>query len=138
MKPTIKEVKEYFKNAKTIRPINSMLEVELTTKIFVLNKKLNCINEVDEKGDLLLTKCDYHCVWSKDTYAEIISYKEKTHTITDTFLKELCKEQNIKEAFIREGIVIEETYIKIPLSEIKGTPNDSELGELVRRRSENY
>jgi len=28
--------------------------------------------------------------------------KEK---ITDTFLKELCKEQNIKEAFIREGIV---------------------------------
>jgi len=35
-------------------------------------------------------------------------------------------------------IIPKETYIKIPLSEIKNNPNDSELGELVRRISENY
>jgi hypothetical protein len=35
----------------------------------------------------------------------------KLENITETFVKELCKEPNIKEAFVREGI-IEETIEK--------------------------
>jgi len=37
-----------------------------------------------------------------------IEKAEKTYTLTETFVKELCKEPNIKEAFVREGIVEEE------------------------------
>jgi hypothetical protein len=33
----------------------------------------------------------------------------KLENISETFVKELCKEPNIKDAFVREGIVKEET-----------------------------
>ena len=56
----------------------------------------------------------------------------KLDNITTTFVKELIKEPNIKEAFVREGIIEEETYVKISQSLIDNTPNDLELGGLVR------
>jgi hypothetical protein len=55
----------------------------------------------------------------------------KLENITETFVKELCKEPNIKEAFVRDGII--ESIIKIPLKDILATPNDSKLGEMVRK-----
>jgi hypothetical protein len=79
-------------------------------------------------------------------YAEIISYKEwntenilkkigkeKTYTLTEKFVKELCKDENIKEAFVREGIVEDTRKVEIPLKYILATPNSYELGEIVRK-----
>jgi hypothetical protein len=57
----------------------------------------------------------------------------KLKNITETFVKELCKEPNIKEAFIREGIIEETRTIEIPLKDILLTPNDAMLGEMVRK-----
>lgn len=54
----------------------------------------------------------------------------KLENITETFVNELCKEPNIKEAFVREGIIDE--IIEIKKSVILNTPNDLELGKLVR------
>lgn len=56
--------------------------------------------------------------------------KIKLKQISKEFVKELIKEPNIKEAFIREGI-IDET-IEIKKSVILNTPNDLELGQLIR------
>jgi len=57
--------------------------------------------------------------------------KIKLENITETFVKELCKEPNIKEAFVREGIIDE--VVEIPLKDILATPNNYELGEMVRK-----
>jgi len=54
--------------------------------------------------------------------------------LTRDHIQELIKEPNIHEMFVRIGVVKkEETYIKIPLKEIKATPNDCDLGKLVRQ-----
>jgi len=54
--------------------------------------------------------------------------------LTQDHIQELIKEPNIHEMFVKIGVVkVEETYIKIPLSEIKATPNDCDLGKLVRQ-----
>jgi hypothetical protein len=59
--------------------------------------------------------------------------------LTQEHIKELIKEPNIKEMFVRIGVVkVEETYIKIPLSEIKATPNYYELGALVMSIANKY
>jgi hypothetical protein len=55
----------------------------------------------------------------------------KLENITETFVNELCKEPNIKEAFVREGIV--DAIVEIPLKDILATPNSYELGEMVRK-----
>jgi hypothetical protein len=54
--------------------------------------------------------------------------------LTQEHIQELDKEPNIHEMFVKIGVVkVEEIYIKIPLSEIKATPNDCDLGKLVRQ-----
>jgi hypothetical protein len=54
--------------------------------------------------------------------------------IDEELIRELDKEPNIHEMFVKIGVVkVEETYIQIPLSEIKATPNDCDLGKLVRQ-----
>ena len=123
---TIEEVKEYFKDAKEVKSIDGIrfffdeilnIEIEKNSDVWAILHNRDCI---------LLYDDDY------SKYAEIISYKEKTYTLSETFVNELCKEPNIKEAFIREGIIKPETYVKIPQSLIDNTPNDLELGGLVR------
>jgi len=64
--PSIKRVNEYFKDVDFIYPINSNVRVKLTTKKFVVDKELGCINEVSENGELLITERDFHCVWYKE------------------------------------------------------------------------
>ena len=62
--------------------------------------------------------------------------------LTTELITELCKDENIKEFMINNGVVTEpkkeETYIKIPLSIITLTDSDKKLGALVRSISENY
>jgi hypothetical protein len=57
----------------------------------------------------------------------------KLENITETFVKELCKDPNIKDAFVREGIIEETHTIEIPLKYILAAPNSYELGEIVRK-----
>jgi hypothetical protein len=62
--------------------------------------------------------------------------------LTTDLITELCKDENIKQTLINNGVVTEpkkeETYIKIPLSIITLTESDKKLGALVRSISENY
>jgi len=85
--PSLKEVKEYFKDAKEVRFCNSTVIGELTTMNF---KRNGCggINEYDFSDKDLVTYHAYHCVYSDGNYAEIISYKTKTYTVDETFIKE--------------------------------------------------
>jgi hypothetical protein len=71
--------------------------------------------------------------WNSEIFLKAcgIEKTEKTYTLTETFVNELCKEPNIKEAFVREGIV--EAIVEIPLKDILATPNDLKLGEMVRK-----
>ena len=68
--------------------------------------------------------------------------KIDTSKLTNELITELCKDENIKQTFINNGVVTEpkkeETYIKIPLSIITLTDSDKKLGSLVRSISENY
>jgi hypothetical protein len=61
--------------------------------------------------------------------------------LTTELITELCKDENIKQTLINNGVVIEakkETYVKIPMSVITLTESDKKLGRLVRTISENY
>jgi hypothetical protein len=62
--------------------------------------------------------------------------------LTSELITELCKDENIKEFMINNGVVTEskkeQTYIKIPLSIITLTDSDKKLGALVRSISEKY
>jgi len=68
--------------------------------------------------------------------------KIDTSKLTTELITELCKDDNVKEILINNGVVTEpkkeETYIKIPLSIITLTDSDKKLGALVRSISENY
>jgi len=134
MKPTLNDIIEKYKDVKEVFSLGSNQKLEIIKDSFHLALNAYFADSTIDGKSILLYNLDI----PEDGYAEIISYKEKPHTITDTFLKELCKEQNIKEAFIREGIVIEETYIKIPLSEIKASRTNKYLADLVRNIAENY
>lgn len=128
--PSLEEVKEYFKNAKEVKGnigiyTNSISEIKYKKIYYSKKGKGFYITSSQGNGDF----CVYCCEENK--YAEIISYKYKTYQLSETFVKELCKEPNIKEAFIREGI-IDET-IEVKKSVILNTPNDLELGKLIRK-----
>lgn len=85
--PKLKEIKKYFENAKTIRLVRSSEVVEVNTDLF--RKNDTGFNEYDEEGELLVTNGSYHCVYSKEgrKYAEILTYKEKTFSITESQIK---------------------------------------------------
>jgi len=88
-----------------------------------------------ELGKILITFkseiFDEHLIYFDTEFKQHFELAEKTYTLTETFVKELCKEPNIKEAFVREGIIDE--VVEIPLKDILETPNDMELGKLVRK-----
>mgnify|MGYP000577210117 CR=1 FL=1 len=122
--PSLEEVKEYFKNAKEVREKSGNAYLLNWDNVYLSEHNNWCLKE----GSWV--RC---YLWNpKNGYAEIISYKEKTYQLSETFVKELCKEPNILEAFVREGIIKPETYVKIPQSLIDNTPNDYNLGGLVR------
>jgi len=72
-----------------------------------------------------------HIMYFDTEFKEHFELVEKTYTLSETLVKELCKEPNIKEAFVREGIIDE--VVEIPLKDILETPNSYELGEMVRK-----
>ena len=118
--PTLEQVKKYFENAKEVKCIwnNAIYDI---SKSEIKNSAYGYVAK----------KCGLFGNNKYSKFAEIISYKEKTYTLTEKFVKELCKEPNIKEAFVREGII--EEVVEIPLKDILATPNDMELGKLVRK-----
>lgn len=96
--PSLEEVKQKYLNAKEVRCL-------FDDEIYNISKMNNYFDNEDgsfwcEKTSRL--QCE---LYDNGIYAEIISYKEKTYQLSETFVKELCKEPNIKEAFIREGII---------------------------------
>lgn len=87
--PTLEEVKEYFKNAKKVKCLWNKQKVNITKKIIKEAYK-NCSGDVwividgHTGGGVLL----YNETTSE--YAEILTYKEKTFSITESQIKELC------------------------------------------------
>lgn len=85
--PTLEEVKEYFKDADTIKSCNDR----------VLKMYEDCIEQTcigfsyrcSETGHL------YLIVNSKSEYAEILTYKEKTFSITESQINELSNTMNV-------------------------------------------
>src|SRR6478736_4166053 len=85
-RPTLEEVKEYFKDAKTIEGIygNSKYEVN-TVKLGVHFDKYNYRQNEDSEGRELL-------IWEeKAGYAKIITYKDNDMKITKFQIQELDK-----------------------------------------------
>jgi hypothetical protein len=121
--PSLEEVKQKYLEANRVQSINYK-EQQFIPNLDTISVFENTIECIDEKGFR-------RNLYYKGKYAEIISYKEKTYQLSETFVKELCKEPNIKEAFVREGII--EAIVEIPLKDILATPNDSKLGEMVRK-----
>lgn len=101
-KPTLEEVKEYFKNAEKIKCLSDGEEVNLLS---ILRREIHLwcgAYWVD------LDPIDNAKLWDYSKgYAEILTYKEKTFTITESQIKELiekcpssqCKEDYLKELF---------------------------------------
>jgi len=135
MKPTIEEVKEYFKNAKEVKSVIKPFKGKLNLHKIYYNQYFKsdiwCPSVCGNYNILL------YCSLSNQ-YAEIISYKEETVTVPKSLITELCKDKNVRDILVRNGVVVEETYIQIPLSEIRKTSNDAELGRTVRNIADKY
>jgi hypothetical protein len=62
--------------------------------------------------------------------------------LTPELITELCKDENIKQTLINNGVwatIIpqEETYIKVPLSIITLTESNKKLGKIVKNLAKN-
>jgi hypothetical protein len=138
--PTLEEVKNRYANVKEVRCANSK------TKGLVTFKNIEVLNDgsivQDFRGENWIVL--YYA--PKDKHAEIISYKSNPNIdlskLTPELITELCKDENIKQTLINNGVVTEpkkeETYIKIPLSIITLTDSKKKLGALVKSIAENY
>lgn len=59
--------------------------------------------------------------------------------LTPELISELCKDLNVKQILINNGVLqLSESYIKIPLSIITLTDSNKKLGSLIRKIAENY
>lgn len=100
--PSKKEIIERYKNAKEVKCDFGVYKgiYELKGNEIIYNKQQQSYftDTTNFASDVMLFNPKYG-------YAEIISYKEKNYQLSETFVKELIKEPNIKEAFIREGII---------------------------------
>ena len=114
--PSLEEVNQKYKLAKKVKCCLHGEIKELTHKNNCLGN--NYIAERDNGNQFWMTADNGKnaLVYDRGEYAEIISYKEKTYTLSETFVNELIKEPNIKEAFIREGIITPTLSIKERIS----------------------
>lgn len=132
--PSLEEVKQKYLNAENVKCIWDDKIYDLSKWNIYYNKENNSFYGAKNKKDYMRGTNNYIGLFGKRSYAryaEIISYKDKTYQLSETFVKELCKEPNIKDAFIREGIIDETIEIKKSL--ILNTPNDLDLGQLIRK-----
>jgi hypothetical protein len=105
--PTLEEVKAYFKNAK---------EVKGNFKKFDISKILDTLHKASGCYWVILEDNYRPVVWGYDNgYAEIISYKSNPNIdlskLTPDHIVELCKEPNIKEFMINNGVVKSELEV---------------------------
>jgi len=132
--PTIEEVIEHFKDAEEVI-CNEYGEEKREVFKIDLNSAYNIGTQI--VCNAIEKNTPYVSLYFRGEYAKITKYKNQKYDLsklTPEIVQELIKEPNIHEMFVRIGVVkIEETYIKIPLSEIKATPNDCDLGKLVRQ-----
>lgn len=102
-KPTLEEVKEYFKNAETVECAQEKVVLDITKNItedvhfWYGSYWISFFENYYEEGSVLL--------WSNDDgYAKILTYKkpevkkEKTFVITEAFLKAICQEIELNQS----------------------------------------
>jgi len=87
MKATLEEVKAYFKNAKEVKALNTNTIITLTT-YDIRNSYNNSFHEW-VNGSEGYSNYVYHLLYSDGKYAEIISYKEETFTVSKSFILDL-------------------------------------------------
>ena len=65
--------------------------------------------------------------------------KIQLNKISKSLIKELAKDENIKQILINNEVIVkEQSYIKIPLRYIQDTKDNEELACLLRNIAENY
>jgi hypothetical protein len=83
-KPTLEEVKAYFKNAKEVKStlFGEVFEIDHTKEFLETEHGVYCYPIVGKANKEIYLK-------TKNLYAEIISYKDETFTITKQFILDL-------------------------------------------------
>jgi len=100
MKPTIEEVKQYFKNAKEVRCVSDKKVYDITKNITKdIYQFLNSFWIDKDNKDILLYGYGYN---DKKEYAEIISYKEETLPIKKSVLLQLAENNSFSESIIKK------------------------------------
>jgi hypothetical protein len=151
--PTLEEVENRYANAKEVRCVSDDKIYDLTNFKRIIkgespfeNNSFLAVN--DEFSESEMRKIENYVVLysiNNSQYAEIISYKSNPNIdlskLTPELITELCKEPNIKEFMINNGVVTEpkkeETYIKVPLSIITLTESNKKLGKIVKNLAKN-
>lgn len=82
--PTLEEVKEYFKNAKEVKCLFDGKIYDITKGIITQDNKGRFESLFEDGQYCRLQKFD-------SEYAEILTYKEKTFSITESQIKELVE-----------------------------------------------
>jgi len=94
-RPTLEEVKEYFKNVEKVKCTNDsdIYYLDFSEDLEFYSDSIRLLNQKDEPYSGSNTYCQ---IWSKRKgYAKIISYKEETYKIT----KEQILKYNMKDEF---------------------------------------
>jgi len=143
--PTIEEVIAYFKDAEEAECLFANTPKTLSFEKPFSNIDSICSNPNNTDFFWMSSNSDLNCaVYDFETqqFAKITKYKPEINLskITPEFVLELCKEENIKEAFEREGVLVERpkpAYIQVPISEIDNL-SSKKLGRFVKELRENY
>src|SRR6185503_17397886 len=119
MKPKLKEVKKHFENALTVKCLADGKENHINNFPYLLKG-----TDSFESGSILYAKKDsldlqfseYFIAWNKkDGYAEILTYKEKTFSITESQIKKLKEREGSKyiEEWFSEAFESEVKKLKV-------------------------
>jgi hypothetical protein len=131
--PTIEEVKEYFKDADTIKCISDEKEyiINLESNMdFIMNNI--CFDKLKIKNSYHVDDC---VVWNKfEGYAKIITYKKpikKTYTITEDLIKEIASNGISCHFLMTENYpeVFDEEKAELPKNHTGWCKIDSKLNE---------
>lgn len=116
--PSLEEVKEYFKNAKTVQCI-CMCDggsVDITENIETDIHEFNGGYWIDLESEHYIPKGVK--LWGNGHWAKILTYKEKTFSITESQIKELSKQNCVIEEILKEW------FPEAFESEVKSLPKD--------------
>lgn len=117
--PSLKEVKEYFKNVKEVIPVGDTKKVNITKKIE---------EDIHEWNGHFWIDLDYSVykgisvlLWDADSYeyAKILTYKEKTFSITESQINRLNRTSDQGGTEITIPILLKEWFPEAFESEVK-------------------